>query len=94
MISKVSKETELSFDQSNLEKPQAPKENPKEKKPSPKESFETTNEFVEKWSRIGIFLLNRVVVLFIICPKIIVSFFIYFTTDLGYDAFDLPLPMW
>lgn len=56
--------------------------------------FGETNEIVEKCSKIGIYGMKCVFVSCTIFPKAIVSFFNYFTTAAGNDAFDLPLPMW
>lgn len=55
---------------------------------------ETTNQIVEKCSEIGAFAMIYVVIPCFILPKAIYSFFIYFTTDLGNDAFDLPIAIW
>lgn len=83
-----------SFDQSNREQPESCNVNLKLKSPTSKEIFDNTNDFVEKWSRIGLIFMNRLVVLFVVCPRIIVSLFNYLATDLGNDAFDLAFPMW
>lgn len=53
-----------------------------------------TNEFVEKWTKIGIFVMEYVLCPCVLFPKIIFSFYMYFTTDLSNDAFDLPFPVW
>lgn len=64
------------------------------KNPKYKEICEKTNEFVEKWSRRGMFVMKYELIPCIVAPKVIVSFFMYFTTDAGNDAFELPIPMW
>lgn len=69
-------------------------QNLKRKKPTPKEILEKTNEFVEKYSRIGLFVLKYGFAPCVIFPKAFISFYIYLMTDLGNDAFDLPVPMW
>lgn len=56
--------------------------------------LEKTNEFVEKYSKIGMFFMEYGVLPSFILPKATISFIIYFTTGLGNDAFDLPVPMW
>lgn len=56
--------------------------------------LEETNEFIEKWSKIGLFFFKRMAIPCYILPKVAVSFFIYFTTDAGGDAFHLPFSMW
>lgn len=62
--------------------------------PASKAIFAKTNELVEKYSETVKFFLIHVAVPCLICPKLIISVFIYFTTDVGNDAFDLPLRMW
>lgn len=62
--------------------------------PKSKEIWEKTNEFVEKSSKIGFHVLKYVFAPSYTLSKFFVSFFNYFTTDLGHDAFDLLLPMW
>lgn len=62
--------------------------------PESKVICEKMNEFVETYSKIGMSVLKYVVVPSVIFPKVFISFFIYFTTDVGNDALDLPLPMW
>lgn len=64
------------------------------KNPASEAIYEKTNQIVEKYSEIGIFALKNVIAPSFIHPKAIVSFFIYFYTDLGNDAFNLPIPMW
>lgn len=62
--------------------------------PTNNEILDETNQFVEKWSRIGVFFFKYVAVPSYMLLTVIVSFFIYFTTDVGSDAFSLPWPMW
>lgn len=64
------------------------------KTPKSKAIFEKTNQLVEKYSKIGLFVIKNVIVPCFIFPKAIVSFFIYFTTNLGNDAFYLPASIW
>lgn len=59
-----------------------------------KATFERTNELTEKLCKIIYFLLVYVTVPGFVLPKAIYCFFIYFTTDLGNDAFELSLPTW
>lgn len=56
--------------------------------------YEKTNQRVEKYSRIGAFVTVCVIVPSFMLPKAIVSFFMYFTSDVGNDAFNLPVPIW
>lgn len=53
-----------------------------------------TNQLVEKLTEILFLFITRVSVPGFVLPKVFASFFVYFTTDVGNDAFDLPLPMW
>lgn len=72
-------------------------DHPSLKKPEPhdvKSILKNTNEFVEKWSRIGLFVFKYMLGPSGIGLKIVVSFYTYFSTDAGNDAFDLPFPMW
>lgn len=62
--------------------------------PKSKEICENANEFIEKWCKIGLFIMKYVVVPCFMFPKVALSIFIYFTTDAGNDAFLLPLYMW
>lgn len=56
--------------------------------------FEATIRQIEKLSKITDILLTKFVPLGLILPKSIASFFIYFTTELGEDAFVMPTPTW
>lgn len=49
---------------------------------------------VEKWSRFIHFVMLKVSIPCFVLPKYIVCFYLYFTTDMGNDAFELPLPIW
>lgn len=51
-------------------------------------------EKVEKWSRFIHIVLLYVTVPSFVLPKYVVSFYLFYTTDLGNDAFELPLPVW
>lgn len=56
--------------------------------------YEKADQFVEKWSKfINIFFV-RIGVTFLILPKVMQSYVTYFITDLGVEAFALPVPMW
>lgn len=56
--------------------------------------YEKINHRMEKLSKIVYFGVVGVTVPGFIIPKALVSYFKYFTTDLGADAFDLPMPTW
>lgn len=64
------------------------------KNPSLKLLYEKTNEKTEKWSKILFFLMVKFTPIAWLSPKVIISFYLYFTTDLGNDALELPSPMW
>lgn len=53
-----------------------------------------SNLIAEKWSKIAYFFLVRVSLPGLLMPEALFSFYQYFTTDLGNEAFELSLPMW
>lgn len=59
-----------------------------------REDFQKTNRQVEKWSEFLVTITMTVVYPCVMFSKFIISFFVYFTTDLGDDAFELPFPYW
>lgn len=59
-----------------------------------KKMYEKTNRLVEKWCKIAYFVIVKMSVPGFILPKALVSLFIYYTTDSGPDAFELPIPVW
>lgn len=63
-------------------------------RPTEKVECEKTNHLVEKYSEIGVFAMKNVIAPSFVLPKAIYSFFVYFTSDLGNDALNLPLPAW
>lgn len=58
-----------------------------------KSIYSKTNDFVEKSSE-NIFICMNILKICFLWPKLIESLFIYFTTNLGNVAFELPAPMW
>lgn len=46
-----------------------------------------TNNLVEKLSEIGYFLMTKITLAFWIFPKVIISYFVYLTTDSGTKPF-------
>lgn len=56
--------------------------------------YEETNKQTEKWSKIIYFGLVKVTPISWILPTLIISCRNYVTTDLGNDAFEMPLPIW
>lgn len=61
--------------------------------PSSKNIYEKANRRVEKWSKFIYFYIVQISPL-ILLPKFIISFFYYFTTDVGNDSFELMISMW
>lgn len=53
-----------------------------------------TNQQVEKWSEIIFFVIVKMAPLGGTLSRVVGSFFFYLRTDLGRDAFELPVPMW
>lgn len=62
--------------------------------PASKVKCEEMNEFVENLSKIIDFLLVKTFLPGFLFFKAILCYFIYFTTDLESNAFELPIPMW
>lgn len=56
--------------------------------------FYKTNQFEEKFSKVILFVMVKITPICAIWPWCINIYFIYFTSDLGTDAFELPCPMW
>lgn len=52
------------------------------------------DERIEIWSNLFHFLVVQVTVPLVIMPKFLISFYLYFATDLGSEAFNLPFPVW
>lgn len=55
---------------------------------------EATNRQIEKICRILHMAMSKVPPHFVIWPKYFGCLGIYFTTDLGREAFELPIPLW
>lgn len=56
--------------------------------------YENGNHLVEKWFNIFIRLVMFVTLPGLMFPTFVVSYYKYFTTDLGNDAFEMPYPIW
>lgn len=65
-----------------------------EKSPISNALYVKANDLGEKFSKIIFFVAIQCSVPALILPKAVVSYFIYFTTDSGGDAFDLQFPIW
>lgn len=62
--------------------------------PISKTHYEKVNEKIEKLSGKLYFALVKISLPAFVLPDFIVSFFLYFSTDLGNQAFKLPFPTW
>lgn len=56
--------------------------------------YAETNRKIEKWTEIIAFAMVKVTPVCWISPKAIISFVLYFATDMGNNAFALPIAMW
>lgn len=62
------------------------------KSPVYRSKYEKTNHLVDKMSEIIHFAAIKLGVAVVVLPKAIISYFMYFTTDAGTEAIELPLP--
>lgn len=62
--------------------------------PSSRAMYEKGNRIIEKSSKIIYFAAIKLGVPGFLLPKAILSYFTYFSTDAGSEAFELPLPAW
>lgn len=53
-----------------------------------------SDRIVELICKIIYIFMVKVFVPCFVCPRAMISFYLYFSTDLGCDAFDLPIPTW
>lgn len=56
--------------------------------------YAKVNERVELCTKIFYYALTNFTTPGIMAPKFVISFYLYFSTDLGEDAFSLPYPVW
>lgn len=56
--------------------------------------YEQTNEKFEKWTKIIYFVCMKVTLPGCMAPNFFISYYNYFATDLGREAFRLPYPEW
>lgn len=56
--------------------------------------YEETNRLVEELSETIYFAATKLALPSFLLPKVFASYLIYFTTNAGNDAFDLPISMW
>lgn len=59
-----------------------------------KKIYDEIIDLMEKLDRFIYFVMLNVTLPSLVFPKYIVCYYIYFTTDMGTDAFELPLPVW
>lgn len=62
--------------------------------PSTELIYEKMNEKIEKLADMINFAMIIVTLLGMMMPNLIISYFMYFTTDLSSDAFHLAFPIW
>lgn len=62
--------------------------------PTSKAIHDVTNRKVEKISRLLCVAVGKVSPQILVWPKFIGCFAVYLTTDLGSEAFELPIPLW
>lgn len=62
--------------------------------PDSKDIYGRVNKKNEKWTKMLDFVLLKVTLPGVIMPNFIISYFLYFATDLGSEAFRLPFPKW
>lgn len=62
--------------------------------PFSKSLYIEMNERIEKISKILYFTIIKVTLPALMIPNLVVSFFLYFSTDLENEAFILPFPIW
>lgn len=67
---------------------------PGSKRLASKAMYDETNRQIEKWTEIIDVAVVKVTPVCGIAPKIILCYFLYFTTELGNDAFELSLAIW
>lgn len=61
--------------------------------PESRSIYDEIIKLAEKWSKIMTFLAKLAAPCGVL-SRVIPSYIIYFTTDLGNEAFELPVPMW
>ena len=62
--------------------------------PASKTIYVKVIHLIDKLSRFANLCILKVTLPCLILPRYVASFYIYFTTDVGNDAFELPLTMW
>lgn len=62
--------------------------------PASKEIYVEIITLIEKLNRFIHFVMVNLTLPCLLFPKYTVCYYTYFTTDIGNDAFELPLPVW
>lgn len=64
------------------------------KRPILRAMYKNTRKNSEKVSKIVYFLIVHLAIPFVVLPRAILCYAIYYITDAGSDAFELPIPTW
>lgn len=64
------------------------------KTPTLRSMYEETNRVVKKWSKLAFIAFARLTPIAFVFSKATLIYLIYYVTDAGSDAFDLPYSMW
>lgn len=62
--------------------------------PAAKLYYEKTSRRIEIWATIFDITINKLTIPGVMLPQFTISYFKYFTTDLGAESFSLPFPTW
>ncbi|XP_055322149.1 putative odorant receptor 85d isoform X2 [Sitodiplosis mosellana] len=62
--------------------------------PKSKSTYVKLNENIEKWTGVFYSIIVELSVIAVLMPHLIISFYLYFATDLGREAFSLPFQVW
>lgn len=64
------------------------------KSPASKANYAEIDLQTQKWTKIIHFVFIKVFLYAIVFQKLIFCFYLYYATDLGSEAFELPFPFW
>ena len=62
--------------------------------PKSKSIYTKLNEDIEKWTGVFYIFIVYLTVPATVMPQLIITFYLYITTDLGSETFNLPFPIW
>lgn len=57
-------------------------------------TYDEVNRRIEKYSEIAYIVMVKVSPVLLVLPKFVVAMFVYYTTDEGDEALELPFPLW